>query len=99
MLIGGAFGEAGAEIVVEEFMEGVEASFSRSSTAKTPLLRITSASETATRAEYRRDGSLFTGAGGHGRNCRHRHGKDRPTHCGGDEGGTANLIRVFSMRV
>ncbi|MEE2720313.1 MAG: phosphoribosylamine--glycine ligase [Pseudomonadota bacterium] len=27
MLIGGAFGEAGAEIVVEEFMEGVEASF------------------------------------------------------------------------
>ncbi len=48
----GAFGKAGAEVVIEEFLTGEEASFSRSSTAATrwnlPPRRITSASAMAT---------------------------------------------------
>ncbi len=55
MMFGGAFGAAGAEVVIEEFLDGGEASFfcavrRRDTRCRSPPRRTTSASSTATRA-------------------------------------------------
>ena len=55
MMFDGGFGAAGAEVVIEEFMEGEEASFFALCDGETrdcrwPPRRITSGSSTATRA-------------------------------------------------
>jgi phosphoribosylamine--glycine ligase len=62
----GAFGEAGAEVVVEEFLEGEEASFFCICDGKTALPLTTAqdhkrVGERRHRAEHRRHGRLFAG--------------------------------------
>jgi hypothetical protein len=62
-IFGGAFGAAGAEVVIEEFMEGEEACSLRCATARrrcpSAPRRTTSAWAKATPAQYRRHGRLF----------------------------------------
>ena len=92
MLIGGAFGEAGAEIVVEEFMEGVEASF-RARRRQRFL---------ASAQDHKRVGTATQARIPAGWEPIHRRRRSRTklwtsswkrssTHCGEDEGGRQTL--------
>ena len=91
MLVDNKMGAAGARVVIEEFLEGEEASFivmvDGATCWRSPAARITSACTMATRAQHRRHGRVFPGAGGHARDSRQgdarsdhahgaRHGKD-----------------------
>jgi hypothetical protein len=75
MLAGNAFGDAGSRVVIEEFLDGEEASPSSSwSTARTycqwPPARTTNVSATAdSRSEHRRHGCLLPCPSGHQPTC------------------------------
>ena len=66
-MFGGALGDAGAEVVIEEFLTARRRASSPSATARprsrSARRRTTSASSTATGAQYRRHGRLFARPG------------------------------------
>ena len=68
MMFGGALGAAGAEVVVEEFLEGEEASFFALCDGETAIALASAqdhkrAFDGRPGSEHRRNGSLFAGAG------------------------------------
>ena len=68
MMFGGALGAAGAEVVVEEFLEGEEASFFALCDGETAIAACLGAGPQArlrrrSRSQHRRHGRLFAGAG------------------------------------
>ncbi len=91
MMFGGALGEAGTEVVVEEFLQGEEASFFALCDGETaiPLAsaqdhkRVFDGDEGP---EHRRHGRLFAGAGDDAGDVAPRHGGDRAAHGARDEG-------------
>jgi len=81
MMFGGAFGASGAEVVIEEFMQGEEASFFALCDGEHALPLATRAGSQARlrrrhRAEHRRHGRLFAGAGLDGGDVRAGDGGD-----------------------
>ena len=75
MMFGGGFGAAGAEVVIEEFMQGEEASFFALCDGEHALPLATAqdhkrAFDGDTGPEHRRHGRLFAGAGHDGRDVR-----------------------------
>ena len=81
MLGDSALGDAGARVVIEEFLEGEEASFIVLSTARNVLPLATSQDHKRLRRrrpgpEHRRHGRLLAGAGGHAERARARDARD-----------------------
>ena len=77
-MFAGRFGKAGDLVVVEEFLEGEEASFIAMVDGKTVLPLATSQDHKRLRrrrrrSEYRRHGSVFARAGRHARDARTHH--------------------------
>jgi hypothetical protein len=90
-MAGGAFGEAGAELVIEAFMEGEEASFFALVDGETALPLVTAqdhkrAFDGDEGPEHRRHGRLLAGAGDDARADRSDHGTHRPPDGGRHEG-------------
>jgi phosphoribosylamine--glycine ligase len=74
MLSGNAFGDAGARVVIEEFLDGEEASFISMVDGTTALPMATSqdhkrAHDARHRPEHRRHGRVFARTGGHRPRC------------------------------
>ena len=79
----GAFGAAGAEVVIEEFLDGEEASFFALVDGEHVLPLATRAGPQARRRrrhrpQHRRHGRLFAGAGDDARDDAPGHGRDHP---------------------
>ena len=82
MMFGGGLGAAGAEVVVEEFMRGEEASFFALCDGEHAVPLATAqdhkrAFDGDNGPEHRRHGRLFAGAGDDRCDLRARHGRDR----------------------
>ena len=82
MMFGGGLGEAGAEVVIEEFLDGEEASFFALCDGETaiPLASAQDHKRVVRRRqgpEHRRHGRLFAGAGDDGGDDAAHHGRDR----------------------
>ena len=97
----GAFGGAGAEVVIEEFLEGEEASFFCLCDGKTVLPFGTAqdhkrVGDGDTGPEHRRHGRLFAGAGHDARDDRAHHARDRRAdHARHGRAGRAVLRRAL----
>ena len=81
MLAGNKLGDAGHRVVIEEFLEGEEASFivmvdGHARAAARHRRRTTSALRRRRGPEHRRHGRLLAGAGGDARSSRARHARD-----------------------
>ena len=99
MLAGNRFGAAGCRVVIEEFLEGEEASFIVLADGKTgpahghqpgPQAR----GRSGHRPQHRGHGRVFTGPGGHPTNPRAHHGGDHPTNHQRHGGGGQPLYRL-----
>ena len=102
MMFGGGFGEAGAEVVIEEFLAGEEASFFVLSDGEHCVAARERAGPQARvrrrpRAEHRRHGRLFAGAGDDAGDDRARAGRNRRCRPSAPCARWAARIRACSM--
>ena len=91
MMFGGGLGDAGAEVVVEEFLSGEEASFFALCDGEIaiPLVAAQDHKRVVRRRpgpQHRRHGRLFAGAGHDAGDDPPHHGRDRAADGAGDEG-------------
>ena len=82
MMFGGGLGAAGAEVVIEEFLDGEEASFFALCDGETAIAaRLGAGPQARLRRrqgpEHRRHGRLFAGAGDDRRDHQAHDGRDR----------------------
>ena len=102
MMFEGAFGAAGAEVVIEEFLEGREISFFALCDGDTAIAaRLRPGPQAGVRsrrgAEHRRHGRLFADAVRDARSPRPDHGADHPADGGRHEGSAARRFAACSM--